>query len=126
MAAVGDVEVMIGKLAMATAQAKVSPEEANERIEIYWLALRDIPVSDLRAAYVELVRTAKFLPTPAEIRTAALKAGSTRRFAKSRARYLAWRHSVEWTPPVQLVAADEVAALMAQATSGLCKDGEPT
>lgn len=122
--AMGDVEVMIGKLAMATAQAKVSPEEAAERIEIYWLALRDIPVADLRSAYVAMIRTAKFLPTPAEVRTAALKAGSARRYAKSRARYLAWKHSVEWAPPVEKISTEEIAALRAGAAQALRADSD--
>lgn len=107
------VEVMIGKLAMATAQAKASEAEANERLELYWLALNDIPVCDLRAAFTELLKTAKFLPTPAEVRQVAIKQGASRRYAKSRARHLAWRHSVEWRPPVETIPADEVKALLA-------------
>lgn len=111
-AAKAQVEVMIAKLAMATAQSKVSEAEASERMDAYWLALSDIPLDDLRAAYVALVRTCKFLPTPAEVRIAALNAGSGRKYAKSRARFLAWKHSVEWRPPVEVIPADEVAALL--------------
>lgn len=105
------VEVMIGKLAMVTAQAKVSDEEAAARLELYWLALNDIPVCDLRTAFTELVRSAKFLPTPAEVRTAALKPGASRRYAKSRAKHLAWLHEREWKPPVQAITAEELATL---------------
>lgn len=118
------VETMIGRLAMATAQAKISDDEAAARLDIYWLALRDIPTADLRAAYVELVRTAKFLPTPAEVRTAALKAGSARRYAKSRARHLAWLHTKEWQPPVEAISAEEIAALKAGAAQALRRAGD--
>ena len=108
-----DVEIMIGKLAMATAQAKVSKQEANERLEMYWLALRDIPTDDLRSAFLDLVRNSKFLPTPAEVRAAALRQGAPRRHAKSRARYLAFLHDRQWQPPQDYVPADELAGLLA-------------
>jgi hypothetical protein len=55
---------MIGKLAMATAQPKSSDAEASEQLELYWLALRDLPVDDLRAAFVELLRSASSCPSP--------------------------------------------------------------
>ena len=113
------VEVMIGKLAMATAQAKVSDAEASERLELYWLALRDLTADDLRAAFVEMVQTSKFLPTPAEVRTAALKVGAARRYAKSRARHLAWKHSIEWRPPVAPIPESEIRALTSEAIIGL-------
>lgn len=112
------VEVMIGKLAMATAQARVSQAEASERMEAYWLALNDIPLPDLRHAYAELVRTATFLPTPAEVRSASLGIGATRRFAKSRARYLAWKHEMEWRPATELMPIEEVAKLLESAGVG--------
>lgn len=113
------VEVMIGKLAMATAQAKVSEDEAAARIELYWLALNDIPIDDLRAAFVDLVRTSKFLPTPAEVRTAALLPGARRRYAKSRARHLAWLHDREWRAPIEAIRPDELEALKAEAGKAL-------
>ncbi|WP_198136626.1 hypothetical protein [Novosphingobium aromaticivorans] len=113
------VEVMIGKLAMATAQAKVSEAEASARLELYWLALSDIPVCDLRAAFVDLVRTSKFLPTPAEVRTAALLPGARRRYAKSRARHLAWLHDREWRAPIEAIRPDELEALKAEAGKAL-------
>ncbi|CAB5162420.1 hypothetical protein UFOVP152_27 [uncultured Caudovirales phage] len=119
LARIDQVEVMIGKLAMATAQPKISPTEASERVELYWLALRDLPADDLRAAFLSIVRTAKFLPTPAEIRDAALKAGSARRYAKSRARHLAWKHSVEWQPPVTPISAGEIEQLKAELATAL-------
>lgn len=110
------IETMIGKLAIATAQPKVSQAEADERVELYWLALRDLPVDDLRTGFLDLVRTATFLPTPAEVRKAAINAGSVRRHAKSRARYLAWLHDRDWRPaPDGFVDAADVRALIAGA-----------
>jgi len=110
------VETMIGKLSMATAQARISDAEANARQEMYWLALRDIPADDLRAAFVDLLRTCKFMPTPAEIRSAAVSKGALRRYAKSRARFIAWKHSQDWTPSTDLVPPEELRTLMARAT----------
>lgn len=108
-----EVETMIGKLAMATAQAKVSEAEAEERVAMYWLALRDLPVSDLRGAFIDLLRKATFLPTPAEVRTAALKVGALRRYTKSRAAHLAWLHDRDWRPATESVPPEELRALLA-------------
>lgn len=113
-----EVETMLAKLALATAQPKVSKEEAKERLAMYWLALRDLPVSDLRAAFVELLRTAKFLPTPAEVRSAAIRAGALRRYAKSRARHLAWKHEQEWHPAKDEVPPAELQALLTETKIG--------
>lgn len=107
------VETMIGKLAMATAQAKVSEGEASARVEMFWLALRDLPVDDLRGAFLELLRGSKFMPTPAEVRSAAVRQGAQRRYAKSRAKHLAWKHEQEWKPALEQVAPDELRALLA-------------
>lgn len=108
------VETLVGKLAMATAQPKVSEAEAGARVELYWLALRDLPVDDLRAGFLDLLRGCTFLPTPAEVRTAALRHGAIRKYAKSRAKHLAWKHETEWQPPAELIDPAEVHALMAE------------
>lgn len=115
------VEVMIGKLAMATAQGKVSTDEADSRIDAYWLALKDLPAADLRVAFVEMIRQCKFLPTPAEARSFALHPGAMRRFAKSRARHLAWKHEREWRAPIDPVPPEEAAALFAQIVGGIAQ-----
>ncbi len=112
------VETMIGKLAIATAQPKVSEAEADARLEMYWLALRDQSVDDLRTAFMDLLRTATFLPTPAEIRTAAIRAGALRRYAKSRARHLAWKHDTEWREPAESVPPEQLQALLASVKIG--------
>lgn len=109
------VETLVGKLAMATAQPKVSQAEATARIEFYWLALRDIAVDDLRAGFIDLIRGCTFLPTPAEVRTAAQRHGAVRRFTKSRARHLARKHEQEWQPSNDdMVDPAEVRALLAR------------
>lgn len=108
------VETMIGKLAMATAQTKVSEAEAEARMGLYWLALRDVPADDLRGAFMDLLRNSTFLPTPAEVRRAAMHKGAVRRYAKSRARHLAWKHEVEWRPQTEMIDPAEVHALMAE------------
>ena len=76
-------------------------------------ALRDVPLNDLRAAFVDLVRTCTFLPTPAEVRKAALHKGAVRRHAKSRAGWLVKLHEREWKPAAELVRPEEVRAVLA-------------
>src|SRR5690606_4501674 len=105
-------EKMMASLAVATAQAKVSESEAQARLEMYCVALQVRPADALRSAFVGLVQTAKFLPTPSEVRTAGLRAGSQRRYAKSRAQYLAWKHEQEWKEPQEAVRPEELQALM--------------
>ena len=118
------VETMIGKLAIATAQAKVSEAEANARHDLDWLALRDVPIDDLRAGFLTLIRTSKFLPTPSEVRAAALLAGAPRRYRKSRARHLAWKHDTQWSPPQVLLAPDEARALLAGLPQLISTEGQ--
>lgn len=74
-----EIETMIGKLAMATAA----------RRETYWLGLRDVPIADLRAAFVDLIQRATFLLNPCGGSHGRLSKGQDRRYAKSRARHLA-------------------------------------
>src|SRR3546814_12387795 len=62
---------MLGKLAIALPKAKIDDAEADARLEIYWSALRDIPLPDLRQAYDRLLKTSRFFPTIEEIRAAA-------------------------------------------------------
>ncbi|RDC59769.1 hypothetical protein HME9302_00964 [Alteripontixanthobacter maritimus] len=116
LATQGQVETMLGKLAMATAQARLSDAEVDERFNLYWLALNDIPADDLRAGFVDIVRGKTFLPVPAEIRTAALRHGAVRKYAKSRAKHLVWLHEREWQEPTaDFVDPAEVRALVPRA-----------
>lgn len=107
------IDTLVGKLALATAQARVSDAEASARLEMYWLALRDLPIEDLRGGFVELLRNSTFMPTPAEVRSAAIQKGALRRYAKSRARHLVWKHEQEWKPAGETVAPEDLRALMA-------------
>lgn len=107
------VENMIGKLSIATAKSKVSDEEAREALDLYWMALNDIPLVDLRLGFKKLIQTATFLPKPAEIRRACGIYGAQRRHMKSRAHYLAWKHDMEWTEPVtEFISAKELKGLL--------------
>jgi hypothetical protein len=112
------VDVMISKLAIATAQPKVSPKEAAERLNLYWRALGDLPLVDLGQAFDDLLRASTFLPTPAEVRKAAMHHTSRRRYAKSRARHLVWKHEREWKPSADVVPPDELRALLAETKVG--------
>lgn len=114
-----DVEKMIGALSLATAKAKTSPQEAAAQHDLYWLALKDIPLADLRAAFAGLVRTATFMPKPAEIRAAALRPGSRRRYARSRAQHLVWLHEHEWEDPAPVAPPDEVRALLTSVAASI-------
>lgn len=113
------VTTMIGRLALATAQAKISEAEAEERMAAYWLALHDIPLDDLRWAYSELVKSATFLPTPAEIRAKAMLPGAMRAFRKTRARMLIAKHEREWREPVEYVKPEELAQITADVAKAL-------
>lgn len=105
------VEVMIAKLALATASQKRSVEEEAERLELYWLALRIYPLVDLRSAFVKLLRTCKFMPTPAEIDLAVQEEGGTRRRKISRAKHLLMLHEQHYVPQAEYVTAAELADL---------------
>jgi len=121
------VDVMITKIAIGTAQARTTDAEASEKLEMYWLALRDIPLDDLRWAFGEIIKTATFLPVPAEVRAVALKPGLKRQNMKSRARYLAWKHDQEWAPPIpddDLVDLGELRATLESVTASVKPEPE--
>lgn len=111
--------MMIGRLALATAQAKLSENEADERMDAYWLALHDIPLEDLRWAYAELVKTATFLPTPAEIRAKAQYPGLMRAFRRARAQMLLTKHDREWSEPVEYIRPEEIEQVKAAVAKAL-------
>lgn len=109
-------ESMIARLSVATAKAKMSPAEAQEAHELYWAVLAPVPLIDLAAAYRELLRTATFMPKPAEILSIAQRPASLRAYRISRAKHLVWKHEVEWVPPVtEPVSIADVRAVMARA-----------
>ncbi len=117
-----DVDALVMKLAIATAQPKISPVEARERMKLYWQALRDLPLIELKGGFLRLLRTSKFLPTPCEVRTAAIQAGATRRYAKSRARHLLWLHARDYVEPKEPVPPEELRELLAKVRVGVAQE----
>lgn len=110
------VEALVGRLSLATAKRKITGDEAEEILNLYWRALKDTPIIDLAAAFDELLRTSTFLPVPAEIHTKAAAIRAARRYAISRARHLIWRHEREYIPPPSdLITAAELAEIKRQA-----------
>lgn len=105
------IEVMIAKLALATASQKRSQEEESERLELYWIALRIYPLVDLRSAFVKLLRTCKFMPTPAEIDSLVQQEGYDRRRKLNRATHLLMIHHRDYKPPQEYITAEELAEL---------------
>lgn len=102
------VEVMIAKLSLATANQKRSVDEEAERLELYWLTLRIYPLVDLRSAFLKLLRTCKFMPTPAEIDSVVQDEGYERRRRINRAKHLLMIHYREYTAPQEYVTAKEL------------------
>ena len=112
------VEVMIAKLSLATASQKRSQDEESERLELYWMTLRIYPLVDLRSAFVKLLRTCKFMPTPAEIDSVVQEEGRDRRRKLMRAEYLLMMHKRDYVPPKEYVTAEELAELRSQLQIG--------
>jgi len=102
------VEVMIAKLSLATASQKRSQDEEAERLELYWLTLRIYPLVDLRSAFIKLLRTCKFMPTPAEIDSVVQNEGYDRRRRINRAKHLLMIHYRDYEPPQEYVTALEL------------------
>jgi hypothetical protein len=111
------VEVMIAKLSLATATPKRSVDEEAERLELYWMTLRIYPLSDLRSAFIKLLRTCKFMPTTAEIDLVVQEDGYERRRMIGRAKYLIQIHKRDYVLPVEYVTAQELADLRAEITN---------
>jgi hypothetical protein len=112
------VDVMIAKLSLATANQKRSVDEESERLELYWMTLRIYPLIDLRSAFLKLLRTCKFMPTPAEIDSVVQAEGSERRRKRVRASYLLQIHKRDYVPPQEYVTAEELAELRSQLQIG--------
>ena len=112
------VDVMIAKLSLATANQKRSVDEEAERLELYWMTLRIYPLIDLRSAFLKLLRTCKFMPTPAEIDSVVQAEGSERRRKRVRASYLLQIHKRDYVPPQEYVTAEELAELRSQLQIG--------
>jgi hypothetical protein len=95
-----DIRRMIAKLAMGFPNAHRSPaDETEARLELYAMALADIPADILGGACMEALRTHTFLPTPAEIRRLC-RDPHRRAFRLSRAKYLIALHDQRNPTPV--------------------------
>lgn len=108
------IESMIAKLATASAMRPPSKKEAEEMHELYWLALKDLPLRDLAAAFTTLLKTSKFMPKPAEIHAAAMLTFNRRNHLRNRAKYLVWKHEREWVKPLDpadIITPEEAAAI---------------
>ncbi len=109
------IENLIGLLSTATAVRHTSVEEAKAALDLYWRALRIVPLADLNACFDDLLRRSTFLPKPAEIYAAANRITTLRRYRISRARHLVWLHEQEWTPPIDNpVTPEDIAAIKAE------------
>ena len=110
------VENMIARLSLATKERAVSEREAKERLDLYWRALRDVPLIDLGRAFDDILKLATFMPTPAEVRSKAARYTALRSYRHSRAKHLVWLHNTRWTPPTPegwAITAGELAQLKA-------------
>lgn len=118
---------LVAELSLATSQGKMSEDEAGALLELYWRALKDVPLIDLRRGAAKLLKTSKFRPTPAEFRTAAMLAGAPRKYAKSRARFLVFKHETEWVPPLDpsdIPTPEEMEAIKAQAAAAFGRSND--
>ncbi len=109
------IENAIAMLALATKEkAGTTRADARARLELFSMALSDVAGTDLTRGLNQLVRTIKFMPTPSEVRAAALSFAARREYAISRARHLVWKHETQWAPPVaEIVPPEELAGLLA-------------
>lgn len=107
----GQIETMIGKLSIALPKREMSDEEANERLDLYWQALKGHALPDLQQAFMSLLRTCKFFPTIAEIEAAVapIRGRRTRRLVA--ARLLLLKHEREWQPAGEPLTLEEVKQL---------------
>lgn len=112
-----DFERALSTLSLATSGKRLSAAEAKEQIKIHRKLNCDLTANDLARAVVKLGRTSTFMPTPAEIRKAALSFANKRAFALNRAKHLIWLHETRWEPPIDpadQVRPEDLAGLIAK------------
>jgi hypothetical protein len=95
-----NVDKLVSRLALATKERPLAPAEAKERLTLFWRVLRDLPMLDLAAGFGDLLRTKTFMPTPAEVYSAANLHRARRNWILSRAKHLIHLHERDWIPPV--------------------------
>jgi len=98
--AMGKMDSLVGRMALATKERPLTPAANEERLDIYWRVLRNQTLVDLGAAFDELMRTLKWMPTPAEVYQAAARSKISREWPIVRAKHLIWLHEREWQPPI--------------------------
>lgn len=108
---------MVGLLATGKGQRKMTKEESEVHIGQFVRVLSKVPMVDLYAAYDDLLCGHKFMPDVSEVHKAASLHTSKRRFKKSRARFIALKHSREWVEPVAPLSGPEKAKLDAMLSS---------
>jgi hypothetical protein len=92
---------MIAKLALGFPNAnKGTADEVEARLELYAVALTDIPADVLGQACVEALKAYTFFPAPAEIRKLC-RDPHRRAFRLSRAKHLIATHDREYRPQVE-------------------------
>jgi hypothetical protein len=112
-----EIRRMIAKLALGFPNAnKGSVDETEARLELYAMALNDVPADVLGFACVEALKQCTFFPTPAELRKLC-KDPHRRAFRLTRAKHLIAKHDREYRPPVEDrpltdVERDELEAIM--------------
>lgn len=112
------VDNMIGRIAIATKERRLTAEEHKERLEIYWRVLREVPLIDLAAGFDKILATYTFMPTPAEVLKVCSAFTAKREYRRSRAKHLLFMHEREYRNPTHsddMADVDDVAALRAQA-----------
>lgn len=70
-ASASEITRMMSRMASAFPNVTLSAAEAEQRLSIYEIALADIPPDILGRACIEAVKTLRFFPTVAELRTCA-------------------------------------------------------
>lgn len=94
-----EIRRMVAKLALGFPNAnRGSADETEARLELYAMALNDVPADVLGMACVDALKQCTFFPTPAELRKLC-KDPHRRAFRLTRAKHLIAKHDREWKEP---------------------------
>jgi len=122
-----DVETMLGLFATAGKRRRQSSEiEAAAQLDLYWRALSDLPLEDLRFAYDKLMKESPWFPDISDIRKAATGGPVTaHQRRRSIAKALIGKHQREWEPPCDVITPEE-AAKVREMIEGAAATSAPT
>lgn len=101
------IATMMARLANIYRAERLSPEEANARLETYCALLEDIPPDLLLVAFRKVGQSLKFFPTVAELREPVEAELRKRRNLAHRAAWLIRIHQERWRPPVEPLGEEE-------------------